>query len=122
MRRDHAPAEPEKPSFREVVTGEKSCWWDGGVTSQTLDAVLHKKQCMPEKNRFPAVIQSGVLRYITPIEGERLQGFPDNHTDVNYRNKPAPDGRRYESIGNSMPVPIMGFVGSRIQLEVENQL
>jgi DNA (cytosine-5)-methyltransferase 1 len=33
------------------------CWWDGGQVSQTLDAVLSKGQCMPEKNRFPAVLQ-----------------------------------------------------------------
>jgi DNA (cytosine-5)-methyltransferase 1 len=32
------------------------CWWDGGQISQTLDAVLHKGQTMPEKNRFPAVL------------------------------------------------------------------
>jgi DNA (cytosine-5)-methyltransferase 1 len=32
------------------------CWWDGGQVSQTLDAVLCKRQCMPEKNRFPAVL------------------------------------------------------------------
>ena len=32
------------------------CWWDGGQVSQTLDAVLHKGQTMPEKNRFPAVL------------------------------------------------------------------
>lgn len=32
-------------------------WWDGSPVSQTLDAVLHKGQTMPEKNRFPAVLQ-----------------------------------------------------------------
>lgn len=32
-------------------------WWDGSPVSQTLDAVLHKRQQMPEKNRFPAVLQ-----------------------------------------------------------------
>jgi DNA (cytosine-5)-methyltransferase 1 len=38
-----------------LITGS---WWDGGQTAQTLDAVLQKGQTMPEKNRFPAVIQS----------------------------------------------------------------
>lgn len=33
------------------------CWWDGGQVSQTLDAVLAKRQTMPDKNRFPAVLQ-----------------------------------------------------------------
>ena len=36
---------------------EEGCWWDGGQVSQTLDAVLQKGQTMPEKNRFPAVLQ-----------------------------------------------------------------
>jgi len=35
----------------------EGCWWDGGQVSQTLDAVLAKGQTMPEKNRFPAVLQ-----------------------------------------------------------------
>jgi DNA (cytosine-5)-methyltransferase 1 len=35
----------------------RGCWWDGGQTSQTLDAVLAKGQTMPDKNRFPAVLQ-----------------------------------------------------------------
>ncbi len=35
----------------------RGCWWDGGQTSQTLDAVLSKGQTMPDKNRFPAVLQ-----------------------------------------------------------------
>ena len=35
----------------------EGCWWDGGQVSQTLDAVLQKGQTMPEKNRFPAVLQ-----------------------------------------------------------------
>src|SRR5690606_17913906 len=97
------------------------CWWDGGQPSQTLDAVLHKGQTMPEKNRFPAVLQpiafaendrgevrlqggdgqqtgpltggggkpgqgypaiqvQNMVRRLTPLECERLQGFPDNYT------------------------------------------
>jgi len=36
---------------------EAPTWWDGSPVSQTLDAVLHKGQTMPEKNRFPAVLQ-----------------------------------------------------------------
>lgn len=40
-----------------IVTAHSGCWWDGGQISQTLDAVLAKGQTMPEKNRFPAVLQ-----------------------------------------------------------------
>jgi len=54
------------------------------------------------------------VRRITPTECERLQGFPDGWTDVPYRNKPAADGPRYKSLGNSMAVPVMNFIGRRI--------
>lgn len=235
----------------------EGCWWDGGQVSQTLDAVLAKGQTMPEKNRFPAVLQpvafhptqdpisstdgsthamgcgssggqasvaiaysvalrgrdggamaelgdevqnclrssggggdkahvlapvcatgevthtlkadgfdgsedgtgrgqpivthyqegqygiaeyptSGTIRAgripehemvlnhtemavrrLTPRECERLQGFPDDWTLVLVRGKPAADGPRYKAIGNSMAVPVMAFIGRRIQMIFE---
>lgn len=54
------------------------------------------------------------VRRLTPVETERLQGFPDGHTDVPYRNKPAADGPRYKAVGNSMAVPVMAWIGRRI--------
>lgn len=57
------------------------------------------------------------VRRLTPIECERLQGFPDGHTAIPWRGKPAdkcPDGPRYKAIGNSMAVPCMRFIGERI--------
>lgn len=59
------------------------------------------------------------VRRLTPVECERLQGFPDNHTDVPYRGKPAADGPRYKAIGNSMAVPVMRWIGERIKLHLE---
>ena len=138
-------------------------WWDGGDISQTLDAVLHKKQALPEKQRFPAVkvpawvpcdccdeyqcnIHGGhasecacapvddweaaglcpyspcVYRFITPLEAERLQGFPDFHTLIPWRNRAAedcPDGPRYKAIGNSKAVPVVRWLGQRIQQVLE---
>lgn len=44
-------------------------WWDGSPVSQTLDAVLHKGQTMPEKNRFPAVLQPVVSVALRGREG-----------------------------------------------------
>jgi DNA (cytosine-5)-methyltransferase 1 len=64
------------------------------------------------------------VRRLTPVECERLQGMPDNHTRIPWRNKPAedcPDGPRYKAIGNSMAVPVMRWIGERIEL-VENVL
>jgi len=54
------------------------------------------------------------VRRLTPTECERLQGFPDDHTAVPYRNKPATDGPRYRAIGNSMAVPVMRWIGERL--------
>jgi len=58
------------------------------------------------------------VRRLSPKECERLQGFPDNYTDIKLKGKPTPDGPRYEALGNSMAVPVMAWIGKRIQ-EVE---
>ncbi|ELK6102009.1 phage N-6-adenine-methyltransferase [Citrobacter freundii] len=64
------------------------------------------------------VVQYGMqVRRLTPIECERLQGFPDNHTLIGWRGKDAdecPDGPRYKAIGNSMAVPVMRWIGECI--------
>ena len=62
----------------------------------------------------PAVVASAVRR-LTPLECERLQGFPDDWTNVPYRGKPACDGPRYKAIGNSMAVNVMSWIGQRLQ-------
>ena len=70
----------------------------------------------------PAVAQASAVRRLTPTECERLQGFPDNYTQIPYRNKPAdkcPDGPRYKAMGNSMAVPVMRWIGERIQMVEE---
>jgi DNA (cytosine-5)-methyltransferase 1 len=54
------------------------------------------------------------VRRLTPRECERLQGFPDDYTLVEYRGKPAADGPRYKALGNSMAVPVMWWIGQRI--------
>lgn len=57
------------------------------------------------------------VRRLTPTECERLQGFPDNHTQIPWRGKPTadcPDGPRYKAIGNSMAVPVMRWIGERM--------
>ncbi|CDH07533.1 Cytosine-specific methyltransferase [Xenorhabdus bovienii str. oregonense] len=57
------------------------------------------------------------VRRLTPVECERLQGFPDNHTQIPWNGKAStdcPDGHRYRAIGNSMAVPVMRWLGERI--------
>ncbi|ASP86456.1 hypothetical protein CDO26_10750 [Sinorhizobium meliloti] len=57
------------------------------------------------------------VRRPMPIECERLQGFPDNFTDVPWRGKNhAPDGPRYKALGNSMAVNAMRWIGQRIDI------
>lgn len=135
-------------------------WWDGRPVSQTLDAVLYKRQVMPEKNRFPAwcvppwtrcaccedywchvhdehvwecscpaleiwaeadlsPYDPCIFRFVTPRECERLQGFPDDFTDILYRGKQAADGLRYKALGNSMAVPVMRWLGARLNTVVQ---
>jgi DNA (cytosine-5)-methyltransferase 1 len=67
----------------------------------------------------PTVMQAMAVRRLTPVECERLQGFPDSYTDIKSKNKPTPDGPRYKALGNSMAVPVMAWIGQRIeQVEV----
>lgn len=61
---------------------------------------------------------NSVVRRLTPLECERLQGFPDNHTRIPWKGKPAeecPDSLRYKACGNSMAVPVMRWLGERIE-------
>ena len=70
------------------------------------------------KDATDLVATSLSVRRLTPTECERLQGFPDGFTQIPYRNKPAekcPDGPRYKALGNSMAVPVMRWIGERIQ-------
>jgi DNA (cytosine-5)-methyltransferase 1 len=68
------------------------------------------------------IVQPMQVRRLTPVECERLQGFPDGYTNIPWRKKPeAPDGPRYKALGNSMAVPVMRWIGERInRLEVSH--
>ena len=68
---------------------------------------------------YGCIPQPWAVRRLTPVECERLQGFPDGFTRVPYRGKPAdrcPDGPRYKALGNSMAVNVMAWIGERIAL------
>ena len=62
------------------------------------------------------IFQQMAVRRLTEIECERLQGFPDNYTNI---KENCPSGARYKALGNSMAVPVMKWIGNRIQM-VEN--
>jgi DNA (cytosine-5)-methyltransferase 1 len=68
------------------------------------------------RGQDPLVLATAMqVRRLTPVECERLQGFPDGYTNIPWRKKPeAPDGPRYKALGNSMAVPCMAWIGQRI--------
>jgi len=77
-------------------------------TDVNMSATLQAKNPM-------AVAQAMAVRRLTAIECERLQGFPDNYTNIPWRKAAeSPDGPRYKALGNSMAVPVMAWIGQRI--------
>ena len=66
----------------------------------------------------PAVLAAMQVRRLTPVECERLQGFPDDYTDIKPKGKPTPDGPRYKALGNSWAVPVVRWIGKRIANEI----
>jgi len=63
-----------------------------------------------------AVMHSWRVRRLTPVECERLMGFPDGYTAIPYRGKIATDGPRYKSLGNSFAVNVVRWIGQRIAI------
>lgn len=73
------------------------------------------------RQHYPEVPDLTVRR-LTPLECERLQGFPDGWTDIPWKGKKhSPDGPRYKALGNSMAVPVMRWIGEGIQLVEDNK-
>ena len=71
----------------------------------------------------PCVAANMAVRRLTPVECERLQGFPDDYTLIPWKKKPAsecPDGPRYKALGNSMAVPVMRWIGQRIDAHLRS--
>jgi DNA (cytosine-5)-methyltransferase 1 len=81
-------------------------------TDVNLSGTLQAKNPMAVAKPMP---QSMAVRRLTPVECERLQGFPDGYTDIQLKGKPTPDGPRYKALGNSMAVPVMRWIGQRIE-------
>lgn len=81
---------------------------DGGKGYLGQDEKAYTVACSQDQH----LMQGMAVRRLTPTECERLQGFPDGWTDILPNT---PDGPRYKAIGNSMAVPVMRWIGSRIQ-------
>jgi DNA (cytosine-5)-methyltransferase 1 len=110
--RTRAPGSIENSSTTAVLQ-EQSVAWSGELTAST--DVAGTLQRGGEGGRVDGVMTPLMaVRRLTPRECERLQGFPDDYTLVEYRGKPAADGPRYKALGNSMAVPVMRWIGQRI--------
>ena len=100
------------PTVMQAVDVKQVQWASGGgqVENNTAQAL----RAGAEYNyQFARVAMQ--VRRLTPVECERLQGFPDNYTNIPWRKKDeAPDGPRYKALGNSMAVPCMAWIGQRI--------
>jgi DNA (cytosine-5)-methyltransferase 1 len=84
----------------------------GIIKEDTTSSCITKNTGGGGETQNPAfVLQSTAVRRLTPIECERLQGFPDNYTNIKDN---CPDGPRYKALGNSMAVPVMKWIGERI--------
>ena len=92
-----------------------ACGYDGDVLGDRTGTLLRGEGHVVDTSHF--LHQGSTLRRLTPMECERLQGFPDNYTQIPYRNKPAtqcPDGPRYRALGNSWAVPVVKWIFTRL--------
>lgn len=92
--------------------------------SGTTSALTTQSNAIGSGPRLIEIRVESKVRRLTPLECERLQGFPDKWTEIAYKGKEAkdcPTSPRYKALGNSMAVPVMRFIGLGI-LEVENKL
>jgi DNA (cytosine-5)-methyltransferase 1 len=94
-----------------------------GYARVRKDEVSPTLNAMTGGNRQPCVARQSMIRRLTPLECERLQGLPDNYTQIPYRGKPkeeCPTSKRYEACGRGMSVNVMEHIGTRIK-EVESK-
>lgn len=82
------------------------------------DPISAEDVAMPITGRHgdPGTVAFHGVRRLTPRECERLQGFPDDYTLIEWRGKPAADGPRYRALGNAMAVPVIRWIGKRIEM------
>jgi len=110
--RTRAPGSIENSSTTAVLQ-EQPIAWSNELTASTGTAGTLQRG--GEGGRADGVMTPQMaVRRLTPRECERLQGFPDDYTLVEYRGKLASDGPRYKALGNSMAVPVMRWIGQRI--------
>ena len=113
---------PDKDNFMAVVEPPETIGFDWKNVSQTNFDEKHSGAPVTAEGGLAVghpVSKHMAVRRLTPLECERLQGFPDNYTQIAWRKKApedCPDGPRYKALGNSMAVPVMRWIGEGIQI------
>lgn len=90
----------------QITSGENRSNPRAGDPCHPLSATAHP----------PAWATMYEVRRLTPTECSRLQGVPDDYLDITYRGKPAADGPKYKAIGNGFAVPVIRWIGERIEM------
>lgn len=96
---------------------------DGSGTVEMGDEIAGCLRASTGGGDKPHALVHSAVRRLTPRECERLQGFPDDYTQIPWRGKSAeecPDGPRYKAIGNSKAVPVVRWIGRRIVKHLED--
>lgn len=118
MRWDYQTGKEKREALAGGI-GESAGIWCAGDSGTNMSVYRDMSPTLTAHDAKAAcfVNQCGVVRRLTPMECERLQGFPDGYTDVPWRGKEhAPDSKRYKALGNSMAVPVMRWIGEGIEL------
>ena len=107
---EHETYIPTAYSIREDAVADNF-----SATPLEVSTALQSLRPSTQSHHAQVFIAEMAVRRLTPRECERLQGFPDDYTAIPWRGKEAPDGPRYKALGNSMAVPVMRWIGKRIQ-------
>jgi len=113
----HGGGNPPAVAIQNATRGASGFRWHQGSSAGSIGYQSEQSPTL-DTSKEPAVATDMQVRRLTPTECERLQGFPDNYTQIPWRNKTpenCPDGPRYKAMGNSMAVPVMRWIGERIQ-------
>jgi DNA (cytosine-5)-methyltransferase 1 len=126
---ENHPSDSRVKEMGDVCQTVTSSWGTGGGNIPFVQnlPIAWDAELNANENKMGTLLRGGqggrtdgvmmanmAVRRLTPIECERLQGFPDGYTDIKPNGKETPDGHRYKALGNSMAVPVMRWIGERI--------
>lgn len=93
---------------------------EGGAPAELGDEVQNCLRASGGGGDKAHVLNAMQVRRLTPVECERLQGFRDDYTNIPWRKQPtSPDGPRYKALGNSMAVPVVYWIGERVDAAMD---